>query len=165
MATVTTATVSVNPAFFQEIKEVNQELWQLLTRIREFISRPAAMRLARDEFIGMLSRLRDNLAMHFALEEFYGYFEEPVVVFPRLGRLADELRAEHRSLYLEAAAIADWAEKVRCHHKFSRASQRIALRLTSFLDQFEQHEFREDELIIQAYNLDSKPVDWANCGK
>ena len=83
MSTATaTSTVSVNAAFFQEIKEVNQELWQTLAQVREVCQRPQAARIDCRGFAMLLGELRDQLALHFALEEAYGYFEDPAYVAP-----------------------------------------------------------------------------------
>ena len=38
MSAVATNLVTVNPAFFQEIKEVNEELWKLLRNLRARLS-------------------------------------------------------------------------------------------------------------------------------
>ncbi len=149
MSVVATSTVSLNPVFLREIKEVNQELWQLVSRAREMCSKPANMRLHRHFFVTMLARFRDNLALHFSLEEFYGYFDEPIDVSPQLAEQAEQLRAEHRTLYSELSAIAERAETMVREKRFSRTSQRLALRVIGFLDQFEEHEKREDELILQ----------------
>ena len=79
------AQVTVNAAFLDDIKSVNQELWQGLENIREFchhgISDAEACRVVVDTF----EQLRDLLALHFALEESYGYFDDPAYVDPRVG--------------------------------------------------------------------------------
>jgi hypothetical protein len=82
-----TSTVTVNAAFLQEIKEVNHELWQLLADLRHRCQRPMAPGSCRS-LVEKLCQLRDQLALHFALEEAYGYFEDPVDVAPQLCRHA-----------------------------------------------------------------------------
>ena len=72
-----TSTVTVNAAFFQEIKEVNQELWQTLAQVRDVCQRPQVAQVDAHRFATLLGELRDQLAMHFALEEAYGYFDDP----------------------------------------------------------------------------------------
>src|SRR5687767_2315396 len=95
-----TSTVTVNAAFLQEIKEVNQELWQLLAELHHRCIRPISPGQCKT-LIDRLSELRDNLALHFALEEAYGYFEDPVHVAPQLSNRVEALRAEHKTLYCE----------------------------------------------------------------
>ncbi|MCI0360065.1 MAG: hypothetical protein L0211_16430, partial [Planctomycetaceae bacterium] len=58
-----TATVTVNAAFLQEIKEVNQELWSLLSELRHRCQRPLAPAHCR-LLIDKLCQLRDQLALH-----------------------------------------------------------------------------------------------------
>ena len=60
----TTGTVTVNAAFLQEIKEVNQELWTLLADLRHRCQRPIAPAGCR-YLIDKLSQFRDQLALHF----------------------------------------------------------------------------------------------------
>src|SRR5687768_9654604 len=101
-----TGTVTVNAAFLEEIKEVNQELWQLLGDLRHRCQRPVAPGHCR-LLIDKLCQLRDQLALHFALEEAYGYFENPVEVAPQLSRAAGRLLEEHKTLYLDFCDIAE----------------------------------------------------------
>src|SRR6187401_724617 len=93
-----TATLTVNAAFLQEIKEVNQELWSLLADLRHRCQRPIAPSHCR-LLIDRLCQLRDQLALHFSLEEAYGYFDDPLDAAPQLGHRAEQLRGEHRDLY------------------------------------------------------------------
>ena len=107
MSLASTATLTVNAAFLQEIKEVNQDLWRLLADIRRMCARPESIRAARSSFLTMLDDLRDQIGLHFALEEAYGYFEDPVHVAPQLCERAFELRAEHNELYLQISRLSD----------------------------------------------------------
>ena len=112
MAVLTsTATVTINPAFLQEIKEVNQELWQCFADLRLRCSRPIATGMCR-HLVDWLSELRDQLALHFALEEAYGYFDEPLHAAPQLAEKAERLRMEHQELYSEFSDLVDRAEKM-----------------------------------------------------
>src|SRR5436309_12290555 len=107
----TTGTVTVNAAFLQEIKEVNSELWSLLGDLRHRCQRPIAPGSSR-QLIDTLSQLRDQLALHFSLEEAYGYFDDPVEVAPQLSREAERLRAEHKQLYTDLCHVVEKAERM-----------------------------------------------------
>src|SRR5262245_65898850 len=101
MSVVTsTGTVTVNAAFLQEIKEVNQELWTLLADLKHRCQRPIAPGQCR-LLIDKLCQLRDQLALHFSLEEAYGYFDDPVEVAPQFSRSAEQLRGDHKQIYVE----------------------------------------------------------------
>ena len=113
----TTSTVTINAAFLQEIKEVNRDLWKLLEDTRQACSDPTNIREQARGTVELLENLRDQLALHFSLEEAYGYFNQPVHVEPRLSELASTLRGEHQNLY---AMIRDLVEEV---DEFRRSGQ------------------------------------------
>lgn len=154
MAVLTsTATVTVNPAFMQEIKEVNQELWQSFADLRHRCSRPLSPGQCR-HLVDWLSELRDQLALHFALEEAYGYFDEPLEVAPQLADKAGRLRAEHQELYADFSDLVDRAEQMF----FDGQNAALALWVSpAFLDfdaRLRDHEDRENELIYDAFDSD-----------
>ncbi|MGI8981347.1 MAG: hemerythrin domain-containing protein [Pirellulaceae bacterium] len=154
MAVLTsTATVTVNPAFLQEIKEVNQELWQSVTDLRHRCSRPIATGMCR-HLVDWLSELRDQLALHFALEEAYGYFDEPLHVAPQLAEKADGLRSEHQELYSEFSEIVDRAEKMFYAGQAAALALWVGPRFLDFDARLRDHEDRENELIYDAFDSD-----------
>jgi len=152
--TTSTSTVTVNAAFLQEIKEVNQELFQRLLEVRQILSRPVPFTMDGSLFVTKLAELRDQLALHFALEEAYGYFDDPVFVAPQLGRVAESLRAQHRELYLEISQIAEQAERHQYRGQLPSWIVVLAGAFMRFHHRFQQHESRENELIQQAYDDD-----------
>jgi hypothetical protein len=148
-----TGTLTVNAAFLQEIKDVNQELWDLLADVRHRCQRPIApvqCRLLLDK----LCQLRDQLALHFALEEAYGYFDEPVHVAPRLSHQAEVLRAEHKSLYLDFCQLVDRAERLFYDEQHAALALWIGPEFLEFDQNLRRHEERENELIFDAYDQD-----------
>lgn len=149
-----TSTVTVNAAFFQEIKEVHQELYARLDQVRQLCRLPASSQAHARELIDVLAELRDQLALHFALEEAYGYFEDPVFVAPRLSELAGSLRDEHRVLYLELSDLVELVERWNYRGRLAGLWARVRGRFTQFDDQLLAHEARENELILQAYEDD-----------
>src|SRR5262245_65894974 len=110
------ATVTVNAAFLQEIKEVNQELWMLQADLRHRFQRPVAPGHCRF-LVDKLCLLRDQLALHFSLEEAYGYFDDPVDVAPQLSRAADRLRSAHKGLYLAVCGLVERSEGSACEER------------------------------------------------
>ena len=155
MATVTsTAAVTVNAAFLQEIKDVNQDLWQLLIELRSLCADPYQIRARRNQFVGMLEDLRDHLALHFALEEAYGYFDDPVEVAPRLCERAAALRFEHQDLYVLACQLVESAESMLDKERASRAVLALVGEFQAFDRRLKHHESQENELILQEYDDD-----------
>jgi hemerythrin-like domain-containing protein len=153
MAT-TTRSVTINAAFLQEIKEDNQELKQLLAICGQLFSRRPGKRLEPRATVDLLSRLRDQLALHFALEEAYGYFEDALEVAPRLSQWADSLRNEHGELFLEICDLEEQAERWLYHESPSDGQRRLAARYRQFEARFRAHESKENDFILQSLNLD-----------
>ena len=107
-----TRTVTINAAFLREIKEDNERLQALLEEVLGMCqTRPPALVRPR-RFASLLAELLDQLAMHFALEGAYGYFNDPVSVAPHLSEQADRLRRQHADLYVEMMQIAERAERI-----------------------------------------------------
>jgi iron-sulfur cluster repair protein YtfE (RIC family) len=145
----TVVSTTVNPAFFQEIKDDNLELCKTTTALKRLLrqaDRPMPGRL-----LGLLERLRDLLAMHFRLEEAYGYFQNPVVVDFEISTRAESLMSEHQTLYMQINDIVDHAEYIACVKTCRSLWPQVVQRVTAFCDQLQEHEHREFELIMQAY--------------
>jgi hypothetical protein len=151
---VATRTVTINPAFLQEIKEDNVELRELLaqlaSRLLQRRHRVADARLLVD----LLGKLRDQLAIHFSLEEAFGYFENAMAVAPRLSRQAEELRSEHDLFFRDICSLCEQAEQLLYHEVSGLVLRQIAARFAAFYDGFQQHENRERELIMAAFDDD-----------
>lgn len=150
----TTSTVTVNKAFLKEIKEVNLDLWQIVTELRETARNPYLVRSRRYQFVGMLEDLRDHLALHFALEEAYGYFDEPLKVDPRLSSRAKHLRSQHRDLYLLACDLIDHAMQLHDGNNIDELARKLVGQYAEFDSQLQSHEQAENELIQQEWDED-----------
>jgi hypothetical protein len=149
MATLTqTGTVTINAAFLQEIKEVNDELWSLLAKIRHFCSRPIALSGNCRHLVNLLLELRDQMALHFALEEAYGYFDDPVDVSPRTAYEAEKLRAEHRRLYTHLSDLVERAEVMLEEGQQALLATSVPGQFILFDEALQNHEHRENELLM-----------------
>jgi hypothetical protein len=146
MATVT-KTITINAAFLQEIKEDNTDLRRQLNRTRELLSGEPSRIRPRD-LVEMLGELRDQFALHFALEEAYGYFEDAVDAAPWLHRQAEALRDEHRHLFLDLCHLEDEAERLLYHEAPTRVLRAIARDFHEFHERFFDHESRENDMIL-----------------
>ena len=147
-------TLTVNAAFLQEIKDDDhdlQELWDevLQTNHEARDGLASAARVAES-----LGRLRDQLALHFSLEEAYGYFECAVDVAPWLNERASTLRREHQDLYLELCDLVELAEKCVYRKRSVRALPHLFANFDRFYEHFHKHESDENELIFMAFDDD-----------
>jgi hypothetical protein len=147
-------TVSINPAFLQEIKDDHHELRQLMHHTWATLSRAGGSETDYPRVAEMLGKLRDQLAMHFALEEAYGYFDDPISVAPHLNRRAEHLRSQHGGLFSEACRLAETAEQLVRHEKPAPRVARLTEEYAQFSARFQEHESRECDLILEAFNDD-----------
>tara|TARA_B100002051_G_C16676719_1_gene607498 strand:- start:807 stop:1289 length:483 start_codon:yes stop_codon:yes gene_type:complete len=145
------ATVTVNAAFMQEIKEVHQDLWQCMDRALTICGMHEPN---PSHIVTILADLRDQVALHFALEEAYGYFEGPAHVAPRLCEKADRLRSEHAALYGAASDLVEDADEWHHQRALLHHCRHIYDRLQTFHVDLRRHETRESELVLAAYGDD-----------
>ena len=151
MAVISTKTLTVNAAYFQEIKQDNERLNEVAERTRKALSRELIALRPAARMLELLSELRDQLATHFALEEAVGYFEDPIAVAPRISRHAESLRQEHETLYAEIADLAEEAERIAYEPSTHRDVVRLIGRFRQFDHRWQQHETAENELIFEAF--------------
>ena len=149
-----TGTLSVNAAFLQEIKEDNQQLRVLLDRTAAILTPGGAVWVRPETVADMLGQLRDLLAMHFSLEEYFGYFDNALDAAPWLSTQADILRAQHESLFREICDLVDDAEKMLYRERPRVTQKQICLIFECFHNKLKNHEEAENELICRALFVD-----------
>ncbi len=162
-AMTSTGTVTVNAAFLREIKEENEELRALLADLHHRFQRP----IDADECRPMVDRLYpllDALAMHFSLEEAYGYFDNPLDIEPQFSQRADRLRSEHRQLYQALSGLIEWAEQMFYDERHPELALcflqgMFGARFLKFERWLRRHEIDELDLICEAYITDLGVVD------
>jgi hypothetical protein len=145
-------TVAINAAFLQEIKDDHHELRQLMHHVQAMLQRPIWMTTEHTRLVDLLGKLRDQLAMHFSLEEAFGYFEDAIIVAPHLSKRADALRSQHAKLYSDLSALAERAESL-CDEDAGLPVDLVD-GYRAFAQSFIEHESHEGELILEAFNSD-----------
>jgi iron-sulfur cluster repair protein YtfE (RIC family) len=161
MVDTATTTLAVNAAFLQEIKEDHVELRELLVKVQRALAQSRRRRKPR-ELVYLFLALQDRLAMHFSLEEAYGYCEDAIEMAPRLSSQALALRAEHSTLFSSFChLVEDTEELLTPIPKEGRSlwAKRVSLvdiaaRYELFHEALEEHERRENELILAAFDDD-----------
>jgi len=151
MATIV-QTVTLVPAFMQEIKEDDDRLKRLLEEFRQLVSRSSLAYQEKLCLASMVSDVRDRVAFHFGLEEAFGYFEDPVAAAPRLSERVERLRSQHGELLEDVGRIVDLFEdsEPELPEDFSAVQEMCRM----FLKFFDEHEAAESALIVQAFNED-----------
>ena len=148
-ARISTSAVGVNAAFLQEVKDDNVMLHDLLGAASKVLD-PAELTSIQPRCMAdLLGKLRDQLAIHFSLEEALGYLEDVIIESPRLCETAFQLRAEHETLYLSISQLTDDAERLLMGGG-PMAKPMLMKRFRHFCNQLKEHERREDDLIIES---------------
>ncbi|WP_153559165.1 hypothetical protein [Roseimaritima sediminicola] len=141
------ATITVNPAFLQEIKDSNPDLWKTLEEVHDCFHSVEPRATVAARLVRLLDDLRDHLALQFALEEAYGYIEVPAgVAMPE----AENARRQHCSLYLEISELSERAEELQYR---GLAAEQLALLVDEarlFDARLDAHERLERRLIERA---------------
>lgn len=149
-----TGTISVNPAFLQEIKDDAREFRQLVAQASELLGPTNLFSTDPRSIVDLLARLRDQLALHFTLEEAYGYFEDAINAAPRLSEQAELLRNQHQTLFADFLKIVESAEQMLYEEADDAARESLARAFHNFRADLQLHEAREHDLILAAFNDD-----------
>jgi len=147
-------TVSINPAFLQEIKDDHHEIRQLMHHTSAMFERSGAAEIDYARLVEMFGKLRDQLAMHFSLEEAYGYFNDAISAAPHLSRRAERLRSQHSGLFGEACQLAESAEQISRRGHSDAELSRLDGEYRRFSARFHEHESQECDLILEAFDDD-----------
>jgi hypothetical protein len=142
----------VNAAFLKDIKDDNRDLKILLDRIKLLGQHEKTARNHWPELIELFADLRDQLALHFSLEEAYGYFDEAVITAPQLSTSAETLRGQHTDLFERIRRLADRATEVSVDS--SEQITRFLEKFDRFRTDFERHEEEELTLILDSIDDD-----------
>ena len=148
-------TVTLNAAFMREIKEDNERLRDLKYQLEAVFHRDRLLGISRFALAELLGEFRDQLATHFALEEAFGYFDDPVVdVAPHLSEHVDALRSEHADIFQDVCRLADDADDVLRRQPDIEDFCELADRFCELDAWLARHEADENELIMNAFNAD-----------
>jgi len=154
--------LTVNAAFLKDIKDDNRDLKILLDRMRLLTDPREAAANHWGELIQLFGDLRDQLALHFGLEEAYGYFDLAIESDAQLSASADLLRSQHAVLFEEARHLAEAAADACTGDEpiegvtpeITTAQEKVMVRFEGFLTQFNEHEEAELKLILDALDDD-----------
>ena len=142
--------MTLNVAFMTEIKEdfdFRETLNNVYYRLNDepsISARDAAKELAA---------LRDQLETYFAMEEFYGYFQQSAISNPGVSHQADVLRSDHESLFLQLSELVDLAEQIVYRECSKQITIRdLAIQLDSFCQALADHEQDEMVLMMRLHN-------------
>jgi len=144
--------MTINFAFLEEIK-TDFDFRSTLNKVYQQVNqRPDA---APPEIARWLIELRDQLETYFALEEFYGYFEQDAVANIGVSRKVAKKTEEHETLFLQLSEVIDVAEQIVYHECSSDLNiAEVRRQFHRFCEALADHEQDEMELIMQMFNED-----------
>lgn len=154
VATITSSqTLIVNPAFLQEIKDSNPDLWQTVQQMRQVCECDDEPAQVSRQLTRLLDDLRDQLALQFSLEESYGYMVVPEHSSRLLSQLASQTQSQHRMLYLTLTELAEAAEELQYRGVEPKQLRILVQRTRDFDQNLRDHERSENELIEKSFDL------------
>ena len=148
-----TKTLVVNPAFLQEIKDSNPDLWDTIHQLRQVChSDDEAPKVSR-LLTRLLDKLRDQLALQFSLEESYGYVAVPEYPSRVLCELATQAQAQHGMLYMQLSDLAEQAEELQYRGVDFQHLRVLIERTVEFDSMLREHEQTENDLIERSFGI------------
>jgi hypothetical protein len=157
------AGITINVAFLQEIKsdfgfrDLLNDVYHQLKPVprREVFEDESGDQVPPRVAAEMLGELRDGLETYFALEEFYGYFQQAEVLNPCVSQKAFGLQSEHETLFLKLNQIVETAQQIVYHEAGPETTfDQVAEELESFCIELAQHEQAEMDLMMRLCNED-----------
>lgn len=153
LASTATKTLVVNPAFLQEIKDSNPDLWETVAELRKVCENKDEPGTVSRHLTRLLDGLRDQLALQFSLEESYGYMAVPQRTNGVLCDLANQTQSQHGMLYMQLSDLAEQAEELQYRGVESSQLQLLLKRTLEFDAELREHEQAENELIERSFGL------------
>ena len=153
LTTTATKTLVVNPAFLQEIKDSNPDLWDTIDQLRQVCHCDDEPSKLCRQLTRLLDGLRDQLALQFTLEESYGYVAVPEHTSQVLSDLASKTQSQHGMLYMQLSDLAEQAEELQYRGVESSQLRMLVERTCEFDAELREHEQTENELIERSFDL------------
>lgn len=150
---VTTKTLVVNPAFLQEIKDSNPDLWHTVHQLRQVCDSDDEPANVSRQLTRLLDTLRDQLALQFSLEESYGYLAVPQNPSQTPGGLANRAQSQHGILYMRLSELAEQSEELQYRGVELPQLLELVAQTSDFDAQLREHERLENELIERSFGL------------
>ncbi|MCD0463381.1 hemerythrin domain-containing protein [Roseiconus lacunae] len=144
--------LGVNAAFLQEIKDDNRQLKTDWDRLVPMLAHPETALNHWNEIVAALAELRDQLAIHFSLEEAYGYFDDAIDVAPHLSVEAESLKGQHTALFAQIRDLAD--QFAEADLKRDGQVEKLLRKFDAFQAEFQTHEESELKLILDSFGDD-----------
>ena len=141
--------ITINVAFLQEIKQENFPLRQLIDSVAAALANRS--RLSPQAVMELFYRVREELETYFALEEFYGYFNQAPISNPAVSHCAVTLMAEHEQLFLRLNDVIELVEQI-VYRETNVTLAHVESQFNQFRSDLALHEQCEMELMLRLCN-------------
>ena len=151
-----TRVLVLNPAFLQEIKDCNPDLWHTQHELRQVCDCDDQPVQVTRQLVRLLDDFRDQLALQFALEESYGFLEVPGDASAANGideELVHRVHSQHCPLYLQLSELAEAAEELQYRGIVTTQLANLVESVRRFDEKLTEHENLEGELIERSLNF------------
>lgn len=138
-------TMSKEQQIYDEIRREHEHLRELLGNLHQAL---IVRREAANKLEALVTSLQEHVRVHFHEEEEGGFFSEVVAQAPRMSDRAEELKNEHVEL---GATVV---ELVTMANEESELCKSLDAKFHVFSKALMQHESKENELLLDAYEDD-----------
>lgn len=146
---------NANAAFLHDIKEDEKEVAEVMNAVTQRLAADYLNRFATAQLLDQLERLCEIMEHRSRLEDAIGYMDEVVRIAPGLSDRATVLMQEHRPLWIQLRRVCELAiHLLRQSDATERTLGQVRDAFGSFRDQYNAHEAREAELIIDLMYFD-----------
>jgi hemerythrin-like domain-containing protein len=137
------------PSAAEALGRAHKALLNDLQKLQEAAAASAKVSDLRDR----LQATRRHITEHFRFEEQNGYLDAVRKREPRLDRVINELAQEHRQLAQSLDGLIAEAQSA------SVAAPAFCAQVRDWVDSVRQHETRENDLVLDAFNQDLSAED------
>ncbi len=146
---------SASASVRSDLRRNHRELNDLLVLASDCLDSATSQQTAHTslQIVQTFRRLQNRLAMHFTLEEAFGYGEDEFNQAPWLSERAAMLRAEHDVIFARFKAIVRSSERLLEDCEVSLVES-ISMKFETFLIDLRVHENREADLLLSIFDDD-----------
>ncbi|HVX13121.1 MAG TPA: hypothetical protein VHC22_18195 [Pirellulales bacterium] len=143
------------PIVSKEVRDEQRQLDEHIERIdRLFREHRVGSTSGAVRVLEALDELSEHLGMMFALKECDGYLRDVVEYAPSLCRCADELKTDHRALFVELSHLIDRCEQDVESHRWPECWKMAEMTFENFRQRLEAHQLGEADLVQKAFMED-----------
>ena len=147
MSALRTST-TINAAFLREIKDDHDAWRSVVAEARAVLTGQHGVNVKPAELVELFQKLRNELTVHFALEETFGYVDDATDVPEGVARRVMALRRQHDELLMDATYLDDTACSLADGKAVDETVKDLIFRFDRFHRRLAQHDHQEDDLIV-----------------